>query len=51
VDEAIKDAIMHEQSFIKAETLSRTLEERRVIGARLTKKQRATSRNAGSAKR
>ena len=51
VDEAIKDAIMHEQSSIKADTLSRTLEERRVIGARLGKKQRTASSDGRTAKR
>jgi SpoVK/Ycf46/Vps4 family AAA+-type ATPase len=51
VDEAIKDAIMHEQGSIKADTLSRMLEERRVIGARLTKKHRPTSNNGGGTKR
>ncbi len=51
VDGAIKEAIMHDQTSVTEGMLIRMLEERRLIGDKLEKKNKMTSSHAGSAKR
>jgi SpoVK/Ycf46/Vps4 family AAA+-type ATPase len=50
VDEAIKEAVMHEESRVKDEVLGRALEDRRKLSIR-TNKKKATSHDAGTASR
>jgi len=46
IDEAIKDAVMHEESRVKGEVLSRALEDRRKLSLRMDTK-KAASNHAG----
>lgn len=50
VDEAIKEAVMHEESCVKGEALAGALEDRRKLSLR-TDKKKATPNNAGSTSR
>jgi hypothetical protein len=50
VDEAIKDAVMHEESCVKGEALTGALEDRRKLSLR-TRKNKAAPSNAGSTNR
>lgn len=50
IDEAIKDAVMHDESRVKGEVLSRALEDRRKLSLRMDTK-KATPNHAGPATR
>jgi len=51
VDDSIKDAIMHDQSKVQRAALTRALEERRRISAKLTQNNTHVSTHAGSTSR